>query len=85
MAEGQTPFQVEGWVEWSLGVAIILLRLYARWKAVGFKGWKGDDYFSVIALVLWTVSHGPPMTLARVFLGFLLHSRNSQVKDDDGY
>ncbi|KAI0144728.1 hypothetical protein BJ166DRAFT_77072 [Pestalotiopsis sp. NC0098] len=52
---GATPFQVEGWVEWSLGVAILLLRLYARWKAVGFKGWKGDDYFSIIALVLWTM------------------------------
>ncbi|ETS77326.1 hypothetical protein PFICI_11200 [Pestalotiopsis fici W106-1] len=55
MSEAQTPFQVEGWVEWSLGVAIILLRLYARWKAVGFKGWKGDDYFSVLALILWTM------------------------------
>lgn len=56
-SQGATPFQVEGWVEWSLGVAILLLRLYARWKAVGFKGWKGDDYFSMIALVLWTVSY----------------------------
>ncbi|KAH6654655.1 hypothetical protein BKA67DRAFT_286363 [Truncatella angustata] len=52
----ETPFQAEGWVEYTLGVVILLLRIYARWKTVGFKNsWKGDDIFSLIALVLWTM------------------------------
>lgn len=50
-----TPFQTEAWVEYGIGTLILLLRYFARWKAVGFKGWQGDDYFAVLALVFWTV------------------------------
>lgn len=49
-----TPFQAEAWTEYGIGVIILLLRLYARWKVVGFK-WQGDDWFTVAALVFWTV------------------------------
>ena len=50
-----TPFQTEAWIEYGLGVLILLLRYFARWKAVGFKGWQGDDWFAVLALFFWTV------------------------------
>ncbi|KAJ3526383.1 hypothetical protein NM208_g11214 [Fusarium decemcellulare] len=49
-----TPFQTEAWTEYGLGSAILFLRYFARWKTVGFKGWQGDDYFAVAALVFWT-------------------------------
>ncbi|WAO97183.1 Hypothetical protein NCS54_01489700 [Fusarium falciforme] len=49
-----TPFQTEAWTEYSIGVLILLLGYFARWKAVGFKGWQGDDYPAVLALTFWT-------------------------------
>lgn len=51
-----TPFQKEAWSEYALGVCIILVRIFARIKVVGFKNWQGDDYFAILALVFWTVS-----------------------------
>ncbi|KAL3478165.1 hypothetical protein BJX99DRAFT_256716 [Aspergillus californicus] len=51
---GATPFQKEAWTEYSLGVVILLVRLFARYKAVGIKNWQGDDWFTIIALVFWT-------------------------------
>lgn len=53
----ESPFQAEGWVEYAIGVSIIFLRFYARWKTVGVKNWTGDDIFSLVALVLWTVRY----------------------------
>ncbi|KAF7554397.1 hypothetical protein G7046_g6838 [Stylonectria norvegica] len=49
-----TPFQKEAWTEYGLGVVILLLRFFARWRTVGFKGWQGDDYFALLALVFFT-------------------------------
>ncbi|KAH6894372.1 hypothetical protein B0T10DRAFT_250609 [Thelonectria olida] len=49
-----TPFQTEAWTEYGLGSLILMLRYFARWKTVGFKGWQGDDFFAVLALVFWT-------------------------------
>ncbi|KAF4974677.1 hypothetical protein FZEAL_8448 [Fusarium zealandicum] len=49
-----TPFQTEAWVEYGLGTLVLVLRYFARWKAVGFKGYQGDDYFAALALVFWT-------------------------------
>lgn len=51
-----TPFQKEAWSEYALGVCILLLRIFARIKVVGFKNWQGDDYFAILALIFWTVS-----------------------------
>ncbi|KAK7443640.1 hypothetical protein Landi51_08988 [Colletotrichum acutatum] len=48
-----TPFQTEAWTEYGLGVLIILLRIFARWKIVGFN-WQGDDYFAILCLIFWT-------------------------------
>lgn len=50
-----TPFQAEAWTEYGLGVLILSLRYFARWKLVGFRNWQGDDYFALLALVFWTV------------------------------
>ncbi|KAK2053398.1 hypothetical protein LY76DRAFT_581822 [Colletotrichum caudatum] len=49
-----TPFQTEAWAEYGLGVSVILLRIFSRWKIVGFH-WQGDDYFAVLCLVFWTL------------------------------
>ncbi|KAJ6442470.1 allantoate permease [Purpureocillium lavendulum] len=50
-----TPFQIEAWIEYGLGVAVLFLRFFARWKVVGFKKWEGDDYFAILVLVFWTL------------------------------
>jgi len=52
---GATPFQTEAWAEYGIGTLVLFLRYFARWRAVGFKGWSGDDYFSILVLVFWTL------------------------------
>ncbi|PWI69168.1 hypothetical protein PCL_01553 [Purpureocillium lilacinum] len=42
-----TPFQIEAWTEYGLGVVILFLRFLSRWKTAGFRGWKGDDTFAL--------------------------------------
>ena len=54
-AMATTPFQTEAWAEYGLGVFVLLLRFFSRWKTVGFKNWEGDDYFAILVLVFWTV------------------------------
>ncbi|KAM0251632.1 hypothetical protein ACHAP5_001641 [Fusarium lateritium] len=49
-----TPFQTEAWTEYGLGALVLFLRYFARWKSVGFKGYQGDDYFALAAMVFWT-------------------------------
>ncbi|KAK8084978.1 hypothetical protein PG997_006249 [Apiospora hydei] len=49
-----TPFQREAWTEYAIGVVVLFLRYFARWRAVGFKKWQGDDVFAVLSLVFWT-------------------------------
>ncbi|KAK1970016.1 hypothetical protein LY78DRAFT_722089 [Colletotrichum sublineola] len=49
-----TPFQTEAWTEYGFGVLVILLRIFSRWKIVGFN-WQGDDYFAVLCLIFWTL------------------------------
>ncbi|KAF4998551.1 hypothetical protein FGRMN_3078 [Fusarium graminum] len=49
-----TPFQTEAWTEYGLGAIVLFLRYFARWKTVGFKGYQGDDYFALAAMVFWT-------------------------------
>ncbi|KAL4866581.1 hypothetical protein BDV12DRAFT_187336 [Aspergillus spectabilis] len=50
------PLIVEAIAQFSLGVFVVGLRLFSRWKLVGLKKWGGDDYFSLAAAVFWTVS-----------------------------
>ncbi|CAK41762.1 uncharacterized protein BO96DRAFT_329721 [Aspergillus niger CBS 101883] len=53
--ESRLPFEIEEWVEMAIGMFVILLRLYARTRAVGFRKWQGDDYLGIVVLVLWVV------------------------------
>ncbi|KAK6338582.1 hypothetical protein TWF730_002645 [Orbilia blumenaviensis] len=51
---------VEQWVEYGIGMAVFILRIVARAKIVGFKGFNGDDYFVPLAMLFYTlqlVSH----------------------------
>ncbi|OAA40118.1 hypothetical protein BBO_06176 [Beauveria brongniartii RCEF 3172] len=46
-----TPFQIEAWVEFAIGITILFSRIAYRTKLVGFRNWAGDDYFAVAAVI----------------------------------
>ncbi|KAG9252016.1 uncharacterized protein F5Z01DRAFT_245365 [Emericellopsis atlantica] len=46
-----TQFVSEIWSLFAVGVAVTLVRIYARTKVVGFKGLQPDDYLASIALL----------------------------------
>ncbi|KAJ0159521.1 hypothetical protein CTA2_9541 [Colletotrichum tanaceti] len=48
-----TPFQVEAWTEYAVGMLVLLIRIVYRASIVG-TDWEGDDYFAVIAVLFWT-------------------------------
>ncbi|KAK1977642.1 hypothetical protein LZ30DRAFT_664662 [Colletotrichum cereale] len=48
-----TPFQVEAWTEYAVGLLVLLIRLVYRSTIVGTR-WEGDDYFALIAVFFWT-------------------------------
>ncbi|GAB0138622.1 hypothetical protein EsDP_00006848 [Epichloe bromicola] len=48
-----TPFQVEAWAEYAVGVVILLSRIAYRTSVVG-RDWHGDDYFAAAAVLLLT-------------------------------
>ncbi|POR36122.1 Uncharacterized protein TPAR_03687 [Tolypocladium paradoxum] len=50
-----TPFQAEAWTEYGLGVFVLFLRCFSRWKTVGFKNWEWDDVFAILVIVFWTL------------------------------
>jgi hypothetical protein len=54
-ANMSNPFQVEAWSEYSVGMVIILVRIFARCRQIG-RNWEGDDWFALISIVFWTVS-----------------------------
>ncbi|THC87313.1 hypothetical protein EYZ11_013240 [Aspergillus tanneri] len=54
MAGPATPFQVEVWIEYGIGVLILLLRIFARLMTTRFGIWDGDDYFTILVLLFWT-------------------------------
>lgn len=47
----QQDVDIEGYVEYALGMAIFLTRLFTRVMLVGFRGLHWDDFFTVIAIV----------------------------------
>ena len=47
----QQDVDIEGYVEYALGMAIFLTRLFTRVMLVGFRGLHWDDLFTVIAIV----------------------------------
>lgn len=51
MAADATTALNEVFILLGIGLAIILLRLYARWEAVGFSRWEADDYLMILVMV----------------------------------
>lgn len=49
-----TPFQVEAWTEYAIGMVILLGRIAYRVNLVGWN-WHGDDFFAVAAVMFLTV------------------------------
>lgn len=48
-----TPFQIEAWTEYAVGLFILVARIGMRCKHLGFK-WEGDDYFTIPVLLFYT-------------------------------
>ena len=48
-------FLREEWALYGVGVAVILLRFATRIKTVGFRGFQGDDFFSLLVLAVFTM------------------------------
>lgn len=48
-----TPFQVEAWVEYAIGIILLFSRIAYRISTVGWN-WQGDDYFAIVAVLLLT-------------------------------
>ncbi|KAG5927496.1 hypothetical protein E4U42_002173 [Claviceps africana] len=48
-----TPFRVEAWMEYAIGMLILLSRIAYRTSLVGWD-WHGDDYFAVAAVLFLT-------------------------------
>ena len=51
MASDPTSTLNEVFILMGIGLLVILLRLYARWEAVGFSRWEADDYLMILAMV----------------------------------
>ncbi|KAE8344167.1 hypothetical protein BDV24DRAFT_160716 [Aspergillus arachidicola] len=49
-----SPAVVELWTLYSFGVAITLLRTYARYRAVGWKQFAADDYLVWVGIIFYT-------------------------------
>ncbi|KAG6013633.1 hypothetical protein E4U54_006518 [Claviceps lovelessii] len=58
----KNPFARESWIEFGLGLLIIVCRITCRCRQVGWK-WDGDDFFAVLAAVFFT---------AQVLLGYFV-------------
>lgn len=51
----EIQFLREEWTLYGVGAAVLLLRFAIRIKTVGFKGFQGDDYMSILVLALFTM------------------------------
>lgn len=49
-------FTHDGFIFLGIGIAVTLLRTYARWDQAGFKRFQADDYLVWLALVSWVPS-----------------------------
>ncbi|OHE92469.1 hypothetical protein CORC01_12260 [Colletotrichum orchidophilum] len=53
--ESNQQFTIEVWTLYGIGVAVTVLRTYARAKAVGFRNFRADDYLVWGAILFYTV------------------------------
>ena len=62
IAAAVRDFNTELWTLYAFGVAITVLRTYARVKAVGFRDLKADDFLIWLAVVrLWLLVLSAPL------------------------
>ncbi|KAH6675613.1 hypothetical protein B0J14DRAFT_368253 [Halenospora varia] len=54
--ETNSTYLPEVWTWFVIGVVVICLRWGVRIRTVGFRGFEGDDYISLIFLGLWTLN-----------------------------
>ncbi|KIL90013.1 hypothetical protein FAVG1_06751 [Fusarium avenaceum] len=55
VSEHRPSFLIEVWALYVVGTCIILTRFAVRFKTVGLRGLQGDDFFSVLVLLFYTV------------------------------
>ncbi|KAL3424667.1 hypothetical protein PVAG01_03948 [Phlyctema vagabunda] len=55
MIEYDPEFLLEVWVLFAIGVAVVLLRFAVRIKTIGFKGFQGDDFMTILVLAFFTM------------------------------
>jgi hypothetical protein len=48
-------FLQETWALYGIGMIILTLRFLTRIKTVGFRGFQGDDYFSLLVVGFYTM------------------------------
>jgi len=48
-------FLREVWALYGIGVITLLLRFATRIKSVGFAGFQGDDFMSILTLIFYTI------------------------------
>ncbi|KAK1994328.1 hypothetical protein LX36DRAFT_584508 [Colletotrichum falcatum] len=54
-ADAGLRFTIEAWKLYGIGVFVTILRTYARFKAVGFRDFRADDYLVWLAVLFYTV------------------------------
>ncbi|GKU06298.1 integral membrane protein [Fusarium langsethiae] len=55
VSEHRPSFLIEAWTLYGIGTSIIFARFAVRFKTVGIRGLQGDDFFSVLVLLFYTV------------------------------
>lgn len=69
----------EPWVLLSIGTAFVVLRLYARWSKVGFRGLEWDDYLVVVFILSFAADVALAYTVGALFDGLT----NSYMTDEE--
>ncbi|KAF4990209.1 hypothetical protein FGRMN_8630 [Fusarium graminum] len=55
VSEDRPSFLVEVWTLYGIGISILFARFAVRFKTVGLRGLQGDDFFSALVTVFYTV------------------------------
>ncbi|CEI68032.1 hypothetical protein FVEN_g7698 [Fusarium venenatum] len=55
VSEHRPSFLIEAWTLYAIGTSIIFARFAVRFKTVGIRGLQGDDFFSILVLLFYTV------------------------------
>ncbi|KAL6228803.1 hypothetical protein BDW75DRAFT_226189 [Aspergillus navahoensis] len=61
-----SPFITEGAIEFGIAILAVVIRLFSRWKLVGFRKWGGDDYLCILAAVLLTLLIVPIVLIGKL-------------------